>query len=104
MIEGLTSISLLLCTFSLVATIAKLPGCTFQVLLHHDFPSRVHPPSRPSSARWCHRAYSPSVGPEVQLRQDDLPQVLRQVGTVIVYRTVVPGLWLMIFSTIGLTW
>merc|ERR1711915_391709 len=35
----------------------------------------------PSSPRRHHRAFSPHVGAKVQLREDDLPQMLRQAST-----------------------
>ncbi len=36
---------------------------------------RVHPPPGAASPRRHHRAVSQTAGPEIQLRQDDLPQV-----------------------------
>merc|ERR1712049_43813 len=38
---------------------------------------RVHPPLGVASPRRRYRALSPFIGPKVQRRQDDLPQVLR---------------------------
>lgn len=38
-------------------------------------PLRVHPTLGASPPGWHHRAFPPPAGPEVQLRQDDLPQV-----------------------------
>merc|ERR1740130_1859355 len=46
----------------------------FERLQH---PERVHIAFGVASPRWCHRAVARSAGEEVQLRQDDLPQVLR---------------------------
>merc|ERR550539_228214 len=37
----------------------------------------VHPPPGAASARWCDRAQPEAPRPEVQLRQDDLQEVLR---------------------------
>merc|ERR1719322_1142937 len=45
-------------------------------LLQH--PEGVHPPLGVEVERRSHRAQLEDPGPEVQLRQDDLPHVLRQ--------------------------
>jgi hypothetical protein len=37
----------------------------------------IDSPSRPPSSRWYHRALAQGPGLQVQLREDDLPQVLR---------------------------
>merc|ERR1719510_2072245 len=47
----------------------------YSVRLQH--PERVYLALGPSSSRWCDRAFPQDFGSEVQLRQDDLPQVLR---------------------------
>ena len=48
------------------------------VRLQH--PEGVDPPPGPAPARRHHRALAPHVGAKVQLRKDDLPQVLRQAA------------------------
>lgn len=40
-------------------------------------PIGIHSPPCPSSSWWYHRTVAQGVGEQVQLRQDDLPQVLR---------------------------
>ena len=52
----------------------------------------------PSSPRRHHRAFSPHVGAKVQLREDDLPQMLRQASTK------VPNEMLVRFSSLHLVY
>merc|ERR1711915_644708 len=51
-------------------------GWSDSLRLQH--PERVDAPSRPASQRRHHRAFTPHVGAKVQLRENDLPQMLRQ--------------------------
>merc|ERR1711915_291845 len=50
-------------------------GWSDSLRLQH--PERVDAPSRPASQRRHHRAFTPHVGAKVQLRENDLPQMLR---------------------------
>lgn len=50
----------------------------------HHYLSRVHPSLGPSSSWWCDWAHSKVVGPEVQLWQNDLQEVLRQASSKVV--------------------
>ena len=52
--------------------------CSIVALENEFVCCRVYPPLGPSSSRRCDRALSSHSGPEVQLRQDDLPHLLRQ--------------------------
>merc|ERR1711915_377195 len=54
-------------------------GWTHSLRLQH--PKGIHAPSRPEAQRWNHRALSQNVGAEIQLREDDLPQVLRSLAS-----------------------
>jgi ubiquitin len=46
-----------------------------------QYPKRVDSASCASLERWTYRTLFASFGPEVQLRQDDLSQVLREVAS-----------------------
>ena len=60
-----------------ITTIVILCVCSIVAFENEFVCCRVYPPLGPSSSRRCDRALSSHSGPEVQLRQDDLPQVLR---------------------------
>ncbi|KAH8632123.1 hypothetical protein IG631_13806 [Alternaria alternata] len=54
-------------------------GWPHSVRLQH--PEGVNPPLGPPSPWWYHRAFAEGACLQVQLRQDDLPQVLRTSAT-----------------------
>lgn len=51
--------------------------------------TRVHSASGSASAWWHHRAFTQTAGPEVQLRQDDLPQVSLIIKAFFIYCIIV---------------
>ena len=56
----------------------SLNDCIEELNEFMPFFLRVHPSLGSASAWWCHRALPENLGSEVQRRQDDLSQVLRQ--------------------------
>ena len=48
--------------------------------LRLQHPKGINPPLGVASPWWYHRTISPYFGPKVQLRQNDLPQMLRQTS------------------------